>query len=76
MAPKRYVEKGIVWGVGLAIAAALVVRLFFTISLYDEVLNIRISYLTAVMGQRHCRKRAYLPWGMCLIFPLCGSIIN
>lgn len=53
MAPKRYAEKGIVWGAGLAIAAALVARLLFTISLYDEVLNIRISYLTAVMGQRH-----------------------
>lgn len=60
MAPKRYVEKGIVWGAGLAIAAALVVRLFFTISLYDEVLNIRISYLTAVMGQRHLVENAQL----------------
>lgn len=60
MAPKRYVEKGIVWGAGLVIAAALAARLFFTVSLYDEVFNIHVSYLTAVMGQRHLIENAQL----------------
>lgn len=60
MTSKKYAKNSIVWGAALAIAAALIVRLFFTISLYDEVLNIRISYLTAVMGQRHLVENAQL----------------
>lgn len=60
MAAKRYVGKGIVWGAGLVIAAALAARLFFTVSLYDEVFNIHVSYLTAVMGQRHLIENAQL----------------
>lgn len=58
MKPKKYAENSIAWGVALVIAAALIVRLFFTVSLYDEVLNIRISYMTAVMGQRHLIENA------------------
>lgn len=60
MVLKKRVQNGIIWGVGLAIAAALVTRLFFSISLYDEVLNIRISYLTAAMGQRHLIENAQI----------------
>lgn len=58
MTSKKYAKNSIVWGAALAIAAALVVRLFFTVSLYDEVFNIRVSYLTAVMGQRHLIENA------------------
>lgn len=57
---KKRAQNGIIWGVGLIIAAALVTRLFYSISLYDEVLNIRISYLTAVMGQRHLIENAQI----------------
>lgn len=46
-------RKYAIWGIGLIILVALIVRLFFTISLYDEVFNIYVSYRTAVLGQRH-----------------------
>lgn len=56
-------EKCLLYGVSLIIVLTVVVRLFFTVSLYDEVFNIHISYLSAVMGQRHLVENTAIFWG-------------
>ena len=46
--------------VSIFIIAALIWRIQCSISYYDEVLNIYISYITAALGQRHLVENGYI----------------
>lgn len=46
--------------ISIFIVAALIWRIQCSISYYDEVLNIYISYITAALGQRHLVENGYI----------------
>lgn len=63
MVEKKNIEKYIIYTLSLVVVLTVIVRLFFTVSLYDEVFNIHVSYLTAVMGKRHLVENTAIFWG-------------
>lgn len=57
---RRYICNAIIGAIGIAVIVALVWRIQCSISYYDEVLNIYISYITAALGQRHLVENGYI----------------
>ncbi len=57
---QRYLCNTGICAVSIFIIAALIWRIQCSISYYDEVLNIYISYITAALGQRHLVENGYI----------------
>ena len=62
---EQYSLKGNIGNIIFCIAGGVMVvlllkRLRYTLTYHDEVLNIYISYLTAVMGKRHLVENAFI----------------
>lgn len=57
---KYHVNKVLMGLFCVGIFAALIWRIQCSISYYDEVLNVYVSYTTAVLGQRHLVENSYI----------------
>lgn len=57
---KDIFNAGIIYVIAAAIMLALIWRIQCSISYYDEVLNIYISYITAALRQRHLVENGYI----------------
>lgn len=57
---QRYICNTGICMISVFIIAALIWRIQCSISYYDEVLNIYISYITAALGQRHLVENGYI----------------
>ena len=57
---QRYICNTGICIISIFIVAALIWRIQCSISYYDEVLNIYISYITAALGQRHLVENGYI----------------
>lgn len=56
----KYIYSTAICVIAVAIVIALLWRIQCSISYYDEVLNIYISYITAALGQRHLVENGYI----------------
>lgn len=56
----KYIYNAVICVIAVAIVIALLWRIQCSISYYDEVLNIYISYMTAALGQRHLVENGYI----------------
>lgn len=57
---KKHIFNVGIYVIAAAIVIALIWRIQCSISYYDEVLNIYISYITAALGQRHLVENGYI----------------